>query len=55
MTLKEIFTFEVEKIRTAVASYKSHKDLVKREKQLEKDLHMSKVHDAMQKTVDWKE
>ena len=45
-TLKEVFTFEVEKIRSTVANYKnqkSHKDLAKRERQLERDAHMSKV------------
>ena len=41
--IKEVFTFEVEKLKTTLSSYKSHKDLVKRERQLEKDAHLSKV------------
>lgn len=43
MSLKEVFSFEVDKIRSSVSNYKSHKDLVKKEKQLEKDAHLSKV------------
>lgn len=53
--LKEVFFFEVDKIKSTVSGYKSHKDLVKKERQLEKDIHLSKVHDAMQKSTEWKE
>jgi hypothetical protein len=40
---QEVFTFEVERIKSTIANYKSHKDLVKKERQLEKDLNVHKV------------
>ncbi len=45
MPLRQVFLFEVEKLKVAVAAYKTHKDLVKKERQLEKDAHLSKVSD----------
>jgi len=53
-SLREVHTIEVEKIKNTVASYKSHRDLVRKERQLEKDTHLSKVHDAMQRTAAWR-
>lgn len=41
--LREVRTFEVERIRSSVVNYKNHKDLVKKEKQLEKDANAHKV------------
>jgi hypothetical protein len=41
--LRQVFSFEVEKIKNSVASYKNYKDLVKKEKQLEKDTIVHKV------------
>jgi hypothetical protein len=41
--LREVQTIEVEKIKSSVATYKTHKDLVKKEKQLEKEVHLLKV------------
>jgi ribosomal protein L17 len=52
--LREIHTIEVEKIKSTVANYKSHKDLVKKEKQLEKETHLMKTTEAMQRTTDWR-
>jgi len=54
LSLREVHTIEVEKIKNTVASYKSHRDLVRKERQLEKDTHLSKVHDAMQRTAAWR-
>lgn len=42
--LREVQTIEVEKIKSSVATYKTHKDLVKKEKQLEKEVHLLKVY-----------
>jgi tetrahydromethanopterin S-methyltransferase subunit F len=53
-TLREVMMFEVEKIKNTVKDYKSHRDLVKRERQLEKDLHQSKVKEAMHPAVEWR-
>ena len=52
--LREIRTIEVEKIKSSVANYKTHKDLVKKEKQLEKDIISMKTTDAMQRTTEWR-
>lgn len=41
--LRDVRLIEVEKIRNTVASYKNHKDLVKKERQFEKEAHLSKV------------
>jgi hypothetical protein len=53
--LRDIQTIEVEKIKSSVANYKSHKDLVKRERQLEKDIHLTKTTEAMQRTTAWRQ
>ena len=53
-TLREVQYIEVEKIKSSVASYKSHKDLVKRERQLEKETYLSKTVDTMQRTTNWR-
>ena len=50
--LTEVFLFEVDKIRSSVSTYKSYKDLVKKEKQLEKDLHTMKVRGAFILVID---
>jgi hypothetical protein len=42
-TLKEVYTIEVEKIKNSIASYKNYKELVKKERQFEKETHLSKV------------
>ena len=54
-SLKEELIFEVERIKKTVNDYKSHRDLVRKEKQLEKDLHLRKGNEeeAMLKTMDW--
>jgi hypothetical protein len=52
-SLRQVFTFEVEKIKNSVANYKTHKDLVKKEKQLEKDTISHKIRDAMQPVGEW--
>lgn len=49
--LREVHSIEVDKIKSSVASYKSHKDLVRKEKQLEKDSFSSKAEEAMQASV----
>ena len=43
LSLREVHTIEVEKIKNSIANYKSHRDLVKKERQLEKETHLSKV------------
>ena len=54
-SLKEELIFEVERIKKTVNDYKSHRDLVRKEKQLEKDLHLRKGNEeeAMLKTTEW--
>ncbi len=52
--LREVHTIEVEKIKSSTANYKSHRDLVKKERQLEKETHLSKVQEVMHKTTDWR-
>jgi hypothetical protein len=52
--LREVHTIEVEKIKSSTASYKSHRDLVKKERQLEKETHLSKAQDAMHKNTEWR-
>jgi hypothetical protein len=51
--IREVYTFEVDRIKNSVASYKSHKDLVRKEKALEKDLNANMIADAMQPTAPW--
>jgi hypothetical protein len=41
--LRDVKLIEVDKIRNTVASYKNHKDLVKKERLFEKEAHLSKV------------
>ena len=55
-SLKEEHVFEVERIKKTVTEYKCHRDLVKKEKQLEKDLHLRKGNEQehMQHTIDWR-
>ena len=52
--LREIYTIEVEKIKSSVANYKTHKDLVKKERQLEKETHLTQVTEAMHRTTEWR-
>lgn len=52
--LREVHTIEVERIKSSTASYKSHRDLVKKERQLEKEVHLSKAQDAMHKNTEWR-
>ena len=52
-SLRDVCTFEVDKIRQSTSGYKNHKDLVRREKQFEKEMHVSGIDEAMQKTVEW--
>jgi hypothetical protein len=52
--LRDIQTIEVEKIKSSVANYKSHKDLVKKERQFEKETHLLKTTEAMQRTTEWR-
>ena len=52
--LREIYTIEVEKIKSSVATYKTHKDLVKKERQLEKETHLTKATEAMHRTTEWR-
>lgn len=52
--LREVQTIEVDRIKSSVANYKSHKDLVKREKQIEKETHLSKTSEAMHATTSWR-
>lgn len=53
-TLRDVLTFEVERIKNTIKDYKSHRDLVRKERQLEKDLHLSKTKEAMHPTVEWR-
>lgn len=53
-SLREVQTIEVERIKSTVANYKSHKDLVKRERQFEKETHLSKTSEAMHATTAWR-
>lgn len=57
--LRDVRLIEVEKIKSTVASYKSHKDLVKKEKQMEKETYFSgdgggMIEEVMTKTTDWR-
>mmetsp|Transcript_15275 Transcript_15275/g.25496 ORF Transcript_15275/g.25496 Transcript_15275/m.25496 type:complete len:885 (+) Transcript_15275:20-2674(+) len=52
--LREIRTIEVEKIKRSTAHYSSTRDLSKRERQQEKEVHASKAEETMQKTTDWR-
>lgn len=51
--LREVRTFEVKNLKKSTASYKSHRDLVKKEKMLEKSSNISKIVEAMQPTTKW--
>ena len=53
-TLREVMVFEVEKIKNSVKDYKSHRDLVRKERQLEKELHQSHIKEAMHPAVEWR-
>lgn len=53
-TLRDVMTFEVERIKNTIKDYKSHRDLVRKERQLEKDLHLSKSKEVMHPAVEWK-
>jgi hypothetical protein len=53
-TLRDVMTFEVERIKNTIKDYKSHRDLVRKERQLEKDLHLSKTKEAMHPAVEWR-
>eukprot|EP00596_Hydrurales_sp_CCMP1899_P005023 CAMPEP_0119055670 /NCGR_PEP_ID=MMETSP1177-20130426/75865_1 /TAXON_ID=2985 /ORGANISM="Ochromonas sp, Strain CCMP1899" /LENGTH=732 /DNA_ID=CAMNT_0007036267 /DNA_START=870 /DNA_END=3068 /DNA_ORIENTATION=+ len=53
-SLRDTMTFEVEKIKNTLKDYKSHRDLVRRERQLEKDLYCSRVKEVMHPAVEWK-
>ena len=53
-TLRDVMTFEVERIKNTIKDYKSHRDLVRKERQLEKDLHLNKTKEVMHPAVEWK-
>jgi hypothetical protein len=53
-TLRDVMTFEVERIKNTIKDYKSHRDLVRKERQLEKDLHLSKTKEAMHPAIEWR-
>ena len=52
--LRDVMTFEVERIKNTIKDYKSHRDLVRKERQLEKDLHLSKSKEVMHPAVEWR-
>lgn len=52
--LREVHLIEVDKIKSSVANYKSHKDLVKKERQLEKEIYETQETESMVKTSDWR-
>lgn len=49
--LREVHQIEVDRIKSTVASYKSHKDLVRKERQLEKETYLSKAEEAMRPAI----
>ena len=53
-TLRDVMTFEVERIKNTIKDYKSHRDLVRKERQLEKDLHLSKTKEVMHPATEWR-
>ena len=53
-TLRDVMTFEVERIKNTIKDYKSHRDLVRKERQLEKDLHLNKTKEVMHPAVEWR-
>lgn len=53
-TLRDVMTFEVERIKNTIKDYKSHRDLVRKERQLEKDLHLSKTKEVMHPAIEWR-
>eukprot|EP01032_Pedospumella_encystans_P027756 gene27756-31354_t len=52
--LREVRTIEVAKIKRSTAHYSSTRELSKRERLAEKETHLSKAEDAMQKNTDWR-
>ncbi|MCL4419488.1 hypothetical protein M1146_05305 [Patescibacteria group bacterium] len=52
--LREVQMIEVDKIKSKVSAYKSHKDLVRKERLEEKEIHLSKTEDAMTRTTEWR-
>jgi hypothetical protein len=52
--LREVLTYEVEKIKRNLDTYKSHKDLEKRERQSEKETHLSQTSTTMYPTTKWR-
>ena len=53
--LREVRLFEVKKLRAgATVSYKTHRDMVRKERQLEQKTNTSKIVEAMQATVPWR-
>jgi len=52
--LREIHTIEVERIKRSTAHYSNTRELSKKERQFEKETHLSKVNEAMQKNTDWR-
>jgi hypothetical protein len=53
-SLRDVFTFEVENNFKRSTYDFTHRDLMKKEKLLEKETHLSHKLEAMQKTIDWK-
>lgn len=52
--LREVRTIEVAKIKRSTAHYSSTRELSKRERLAEKETHLSKAEDAMQKNTEWR-
>ena len=52
--LREIHTIEVDRIKRSTAHYSNTRELSKKERQFEKETHLSKVNEAMQKNTDWR-
>lgn len=54
--LREVRYIEVDKIKSSVANYKNHKELVKREKQMERETNFTGKleEEVMTKTTDWR-
>lgn len=52
--LREVRLFEVKKLRAgATVNYKTHRDMVRKERQLEQKTNTSKIVEAMQPTIVW--
>lgn len=52
--LREVQIIEVAKIKRSTAHYSSTRELSKRERLAEKETHLSKAEDAMQRNTEWR-